>query len=215
MKIKKLSILISLLLCVTIGGVYAAWIYANPSTKTHHTVGLNIGFEARNEGAIGEYTLEVDATATPFAIEPASTTDYTATLKALKSVYLVFDPADNAPQDVIDNGVDTYLYFTNATALESLKYTDDTHDNESIFTVTRYKEASEAGAAKIDMKSTDKVGNVFKIDVTDLILGSIDLIDIQLPTRDKFEDFNTALKANGDIITLSVYVTNTFVTPTT
>ncbi|MBQ3491999.1 MAG: hypothetical protein IJA74_05570 [Oscillospiraceae bacterium] len=61
---KKLSVLIALVLCVTIGGVYAAWTYTNPDadiTDRHFNQLITIS-AATQEGAAGEYAIETNIT---------------------------------------------------------------------------------------------------------------------------------------------------------
>lgn len=61
---KKLSVLIALVLCVTIGGVYAAWTYTNPTadlTDRHFEQLITIS-AAIEEGAAGEYAIETNIT---------------------------------------------------------------------------------------------------------------------------------------------------------
>ena len=61
---KKLSVLIALVLCVTIGGVYAAWTYTNPDadiTDRHFNQLITIS-AAVEEGAAGEYAIETNIT---------------------------------------------------------------------------------------------------------------------------------------------------------
>ena len=61
---KKLSVLIALVLCVTIGGVYAAWTYTNPDadiTDEYFNQLITIS-AATQEGAAGEYAIETNIT---------------------------------------------------------------------------------------------------------------------------------------------------------
>ncbi len=62
---KKLSLLIALVLCLTIGGVYAAWIYTNPAAditdqKFEQLITISTATE---EGAAGTYAIETNITA--------------------------------------------------------------------------------------------------------------------------------------------------------
>ncbi len=62
---KKLSVLIAMILCVTIGGVYAAWTYTNPSAditdeKLEQLITISTATE---EGAAGVYNVETNVTA--------------------------------------------------------------------------------------------------------------------------------------------------------
>lgn len=197
---KKLSLLMALILCVTIGGVYAAWVYANPDTEVAKDVPVGVGLNVETSGHVGTYALEF--TGTPFAVEPTSTTDYTAQLKKMASVYLVFTPVQNADQDILDNGIDTYLYIKNKAALESLVY-----NGQKIFTITQFD--SHATAKKIEMSASDKQPNgSFKIEITDIILSAIDLIDISLPTRQAYNEFEAAMEPGGQAVNISIALTS-------
>ena len=62
---KKLSLLIALVLCLTVGGVYAAWIYTNPAAditdqKFEQLITISTATE---EGAAGVYAIETNITA--------------------------------------------------------------------------------------------------------------------------------------------------------
>ena len=58
---KKLSLLISLILCVTIGGVYAAWTYAgsNDITDAHKEIQIIIP-DPVIDGSNGAYSIETN-----------------------------------------------------------------------------------------------------------------------------------------------------------
>lgn len=56
---KKLSLLISLILCVTIGGVYAAWHYAGTSAGgVHHHINNISLADINTETTIGTYSVK-------------------------------------------------------------------------------------------------------------------------------------------------------------
>lgn len=61
---KKLSLLIALILCVTIGGVYAAWTYTNPAADiTDERIEQLITIStATEQGAAGTYDIETNVT---------------------------------------------------------------------------------------------------------------------------------------------------------
>lgn len=196
---KKLSLLIALVLCVTIGGVYAAWVYANPDTEVAKDVPVGVGLNVETSGHVGTYSLEF--TGTPFAVEPVSTTDYTAQLKKMTDVYLVFKPVPNASQDILDKGIDTYLYIKNKAALESLMY-----DGQKIFTVNDYD--SHASAIEIKRDAFTKQDGSFRIEISDIILEAIKLIDIELNTRDAYNLFEAAMEPGGQAVNISIAVTS-------
>ena len=64
-KMKKITVLLALIICVTVGSVYAAWIYTNPAadiTDQLHKTLITIS-AATEEGAAGVYEIETNITA--------------------------------------------------------------------------------------------------------------------------------------------------------
>ena len=115
---KKLSVLIALALCLTIGGAYAAgsWIYANGiATPGEKTVGLSLD-TATTTTPSGVYEI----TKVPsFIVKPASASDYTTTLYVANdseaNLVITFTPDDNAPDAVKNNAPDASISFDAAT----------------------------------------------------------------------------------------------------
>ena len=120
---KKLSLLISLVLCMTIGGVYATWYYTDANQAINHSVTLGVGIHATTSGEVGSFSIVLeDGVQTAFYVDQTSTDNYKAVLTAPKKIWLVFTPKANSTEDVLANGVDAYWYFNNATALENVTY---------------------------------------------------------------------------------------------
>ena len=72
---KKLSVLIAMILCITIGGVYAAWTYTNPAAditdeKFEQLITISTATES---GAAGTYAIETNITG--MSIEQLGTND--------------------------------------------------------------------------------------------------------------------------------------------
>lgn len=111
---KKLSVLIALLLCVTITGVYAAWTYAgtNDIADVYTEAKVTIA-DVELSGANGTYhitsnlVLTVDQKNEDHHAELVfgSNNDQPIFLK------VTFVPAVNAPQDVKENAVKTEIYY--------------------------------------------------------------------------------------------------------
>lgn len=60
MKIKRLSLLIALVLCFTIGGVYATWVYTQSDDVADITKAGTINMtDATFEGTYGTYAVDV------------------------------------------------------------------------------------------------------------------------------------------------------------
>lgn len=111
---KKLSTLIALILCVTIGGVYAAWTYTGTSmTSVDRT--LSHGMTASvTEGDLGVF--EIVGNTVDVSIDQTAAGNYTANLVITGEVTVTFTPNAGAPEDVINNAVPAHavIYTKNA-----------------------------------------------------------------------------------------------------
>ena len=128
---KKLSILIALLLCVTITGVYAVWTYAGTEDIADAFAEAKVTIaDVELVGANGTYKIESNLVLT---VEQANS-DHEAELvfgsNNDQPIFLkvTFTPATNAPQTIKDNAVPSELYFTTTTAME---YKMDANGNYS------------------------------------------------------------------------------------
>ena len=128
---KKLSILIALLLCVTITGVYAVWTYAGTEDIADAFAEAKVTIaDVELAGANGTYKIESNLVLT---VEQANS-DHEAELvfgsNNDQPIFLkvTFTPATNAPQTIKDNAVPSELYFTTTTAME---YKMDANGNYS------------------------------------------------------------------------------------
>jgi len=214
---KKLSLLISLILCVTIGGVYATWQYANTADTIEKDVSLAVGMEYEHSGAAGTFAIEMANSLTPFIIDQESTTSYKAVLRAPHSIYLTFTPNANSTDDIVEKGIDAYFWFTNGSGLADYKYGTD-----QIFTYSKANGSANAmkigkiGTAQGDTTcvgvfSKINVNGVEKIacDITSLLVDEvITLGDFTLTTFDDFTAFKSCLTYNSKALTFALHVTN-------
>lgn len=128
---KKLTLLIALLLCVTITGVYAAWTYAGTNDIADAFAEAKVTIaDAELTGANGTYKIESNLVLT---IDQANE-DHEAKLvfgsndgQAI-SLKITFTPAANAPQTIKDNAVPSELYFGVTT---DMQYKMDAEGNYS------------------------------------------------------------------------------------
>ena len=118
---KKLSVLIALMLCITITGVYAAWSYAGTDDIADVFAEAKVTIaDVELKGANGVYhitsnlVLTVDQANEEHEAELvfASNNDQPIELK------VTFTPAANAPQAVKENAVLTEVYFGVTTAMQ-------------------------------------------------------------------------------------------------
>lgn len=128
---KKLSILIALMLCVTIGGVYAAWTYAgtNDIADSYAEVKVTIA-DAELTGANGTYKITSNLVLTVEQANEAHEAELVFAANNDQDIYLTvtFTPAKNAPKDIKDNAVPSELYFGTTVPME---YKMDANGNYS------------------------------------------------------------------------------------
>ena len=101
---KKLSALVALILCVTIGGVYAAWMYTGTDllameARVNHRL-EDPEFKTR----VGVLTTETNTVA--ITIDQKAERDYDAVLKVGGELVVHFAVNPGAPDDVVANGVE-------------------------------------------------------------------------------------------------------------
>ena len=90
---KKLSILVALILCVTVGGVYATWMYpGNDITQVIQPVS-NVMAEADFTGSFGTY--HTDSNSLRLVIDQESPTSFKTVLKYEGELEVRFTPHEN------------------------------------------------------------------------------------------------------------------------
>ena len=192
---KKLSLLIALFMCLTIGGVYATWSYAgtNDIADVFAEAKVTIA-DVELVGANGTYKIE-----TNFAllIDQANT-DHEAELKFVSNdsnpvtMTITFTPADNAPQTIKDNAVPSELYFGVTTEMK--------YEGKNIFKFSN--ESNGTLEANIDWGTANGEGKfVVTYDETALkkkIMLNDEGGDVPfvLDTKAEHDTFREALKGN-------------------
>ena len=128
---KKLSILIALLLCVTIGGVYATWSYALTEDIADAFAEAKVTIaDAEFVGSNGTYKIESNLVLTVDQANDAHEAELVFSANDSQPIYLrvTFTPAVNAPQKIKEEGVPSELYFGTTT---EMKYKMDAEGNYS------------------------------------------------------------------------------------
>jgi len=107
---KKLSLLIALALILSIGGVYATWVYSQSDDVADITNARAITMtEATFEGTYGTYS--TDATSLTLKVDPKQGTTHTTSLQIGGEIIIKFTPATHAPAEIKTNGVPTTYTF--------------------------------------------------------------------------------------------------------
>lgn len=140
---KKLSVLIAIMLCVTIGGVYATWSYAGTDDIADAYAEAKVTItDAELTGANGTYKIESNLVLTVDQANEKHEAKLVFSSNNSDAIFLkvTFTPAANAPKTIKEEAVPSELYFTTSTTME-YKMDDDGNYSESgnptdIFTFT-------------------------------------------------------------------------------
>ena len=177
---KKLTVLVALILCVTIGGVYATWLYPGNQLTTYDVRITQIMAPAELEGSYGSYNTESNTMA--ITIDQESTTSFKAVLNYSGELKISFNPHANISEAQTEAALNATLSIT-STDLDAATY-----EGKQIWKI--------ADNAKLDLVEANWVQEggkyVYTIDWDDLA-GMITLAeDFVLPTIDDYEAFKVA-----------------------
>ena len=128
---KKLSVLIALMLCVTITGVYATWSYAGTNDIADAFTEAKVTIaDVELQGANGTYTIKSNLVLTVDQANEDHEAELVFEANDSQPIFLkvTFTPAANAPQAIKDNAVPTEIYYGVSTPM---KYTMDAEGNYS------------------------------------------------------------------------------------
>ena len=218
---KKLGLLISMILMVTIGGVYATWYYASETQKmsdasqnvalgltgtvndaTYGTYVLNINtgiqmwIDPKDDGAGSHTTALYFGTYADKTLTTALETAVVATVK--------YTPGDYVPTDVSENGVITTWRMGSTVDLAAWTY-----KGAQIFTsieTTMFEIHPYGTEGKQCWTRTEVTPGVyeFSYDITvAMVRPLLHLNAIELDTAAKYTDYNTALGTGKVSITVS------------
>lgn len=180
---KKLSILIALILCVTIGGVYATWVYSQSDDVADITGAKAITMtEATFTGTYGTY--HVDTSELSMVVDPKEGTTHTTALKISGDLVISFIPNTYAPEDVKNSGVPSTFIF-------SLSNADWKYNGTSIMSVD---------TAKHDIVWTPDGSGSFTFTISAAELANyITLTEFTLDTKADYDAYDAVL-TNGQIV---------------
>ena len=177
---KKLTILVALLMCVTIGGVYATWTYSN-STITPLT-----GVSAPKEmgeveflGSSGAY--HTDSNTLKLVVEPKDGTLDTM-LTFTGKLVIKFTPSGDISSTPLSKALNAVITITGID-LESTK-----HDDKQIYTLDPdFKIQLNSGS----WTGPDSNGNYFYTLEASALATAISMEEFNLGSYDEFLDFQT------------------------
>ena len=183
---KKLSLLIALILCVTVGGVYANWVYSGSTDVLDQTKVKSINLtDITEQGEYGTYTLNADSLL--IKIDQANE-NYEAKLVVEGSVTVTFKPGANVSPSVKENGVPTTLTINSDDAW--------TYNGQTFLSINTQK-----NVINIDWGTADATGT-FTVIIDGATIAealNFDGTKVVLDSKIKYNDFlNNALK-NKDI----------------
>ena len=190
---KKLSLIIALVLCITIGGVYATWTYTKSTDVADITPTLGISMtEATFSGTHGTYA--VDTSALTMAVDPKPNAENThiTSLQMAGSITIKFTPQTYATVDVKENGIPTTFQFSLSNS--NWKF-DDGHGagERDIITINHPNDKH-----SVTWSAPDENGVLsYTLSAADLA-EHFNLTEFTLDTKVLYDNFSTAL-SNGQI----------------
>lgn len=192
---KKLSLLVALILCVTIGGVYATWYYSGAENVADISEPITINLDdAQTVGSHGSYTLVKNVPdATFFRIDQVDD-NHKAGLRTNSTIVLVFKPNAHASAEIKGGNFDTWIYFSG-------NFDTLTYQGESIFKTATAKDKDTG----IKITWTVNAEGNLECDITNYIVEALQLEnDFYLDTLTDYNAFASAI----DGVKFNVHVTD-------
>jgi len=172
-----------LALCITIGGVYATWVYSQSDDVADITGATAVTMtEATFTGTYGTYN--VDTNGLTMVVDPKEGTTHTTALKIDGDLVIKFTPNTYAPADVKTGGVPSTFAF-------SLSNANWQYDGQNIMTVATEKHnivwtPDGAGAFTYTIPAAD-------------LANYISLTEFTLDTKAEYDAYDLVL-TNGQIV---------------
>lgn len=182
-----------MILCVTIGGVYATWTYTQNTDVADETINMTMNLtDVAYSGSYGTY--KVDTTSLKLKIDPKENTTHTTALYIEGEIVITFTPNSVAPEKVKKEGVASTFKF-------GLTNSSWTYEGKNIVTLAH------SDAENITWGQPDTQGVFTYIITADDLSKHITLTEFNLDTKAKYDAFNTALGQGQITITVSDGVT--------
>ena len=197
---KKLSLLIVMILCVTIGSVYATWTYTQNTDVADETVNMSMNLTSvAYSGSYGTYN--IDTSAVKMTIDPKQGTTHITALTITGDIVITFTPNSVAPQDIKENGVDSTFQF----GLTNANWTFDDNTTDAV-AAKNIITLAHTGTETIAWGEPSN--GVFTFTITEEELAEhILLTEFNLDTKAKYDAFSIALGLGQVSITVSDGIT--------
>ena len=187
---KKLSVLIALMLCITIGGVYATWTYTQTTDVADESVGAAMNLTGvAYAGSYGTY--EIDKTTLALTIDPKNGTSHTTSLLVAGEIVVKFTPSNVAPVEIKESGVPTTFSF----ALSNDAWTFDDSHGDGPKNIIALKHA---GSHDVVWNPVGDGTFTFTLTAAN-IAEHLELTEFVLDTKTLYDEYTVALRG-GQIV---------------
>lgn len=181
---KKLSLLIALCILLTIGGVYATWIYSGNQIDAQTTPFVSKMGGLDHEGNSGSYTFIENSL--EFSVEPDSQdTKITTIVWNEGTIKLVFTPKGDINDTMLANALNATI------TVELASSTAGEYQGSTIYTI----DPSFAVALTETDWTEHNDGEYYTYTITaDTIRDAISIGSFHLPSEDDYTEFKTAIQ---------------------
>ena len=186
---KKFSLLILLVLCVTIGGVYATWTYTQNTDVADEQVHMTLNLtDVAYAGSYGTY--KIDTSGLTMKIDPKEGTTHKTGLYITGQIVITFTPNSVAPENVKKDAVPSTFQFT-------LTNQNWLYEGKNILTLAH------TDAEVIEWGTADEKGVFTFVITAEELAEHFTLTEYTLDTKAKYDLFNAALGQGQITITVS------------
>lgn len=207
---KKLSGIIAAAVCVTIGGVYATWTFADNNDiariQTDITVGLT---DIQTSGtAAGTYTFKDNTIA--IVVDQKEVGNHTAVLGITGSITVVFTPNINAGEAVETGAIKTGFWVKTNIDETAWVYDDDSDASGAlqIFDVSNTTQVID-GVGEAATNWTKQTDGTFEYVIKAETLAQLIAFknEFKIESKAEHESFDTALSAGHFVLYVNDYAT--------
>ena len=199
---KKLSILVALILCVTVGGVYAVWTYSGTDDVVDTNAEVKVVLEAATlDGSIGAFTAKSNLT---LSIDQKAGSNHIAEL-VFKSIdndpifmTFTFTPSAGADMDIKNNGIPAEIYQNTTTTMQYPMDADGNYSATGTPTDVFKFENKADGDFVSNVTWEKQADGSFTITFNEAQLKEMIKLnyDFQLDTKDEHDEFYKILNGN-------------------